>query len=99
MTKSYYDLVRIVSHWRKVLNVLMEYATLDGRSTRVFGYHFLLLNHFKNQVRVSLPFYLASSLNASLHNHRQHPIRHFVLHEGLLVLIHGYFKAIPALSH
>lgn len=82
-----------------MLNVLMEYVTLDGRYTRVFKYHSILLNHFKHQVRVSLPFYLASSLNASLRNNRQNPTRHSILHEGLLMLIHDHLKAMQSLSH
>lgn len=66
---SYFDVGTIKTIWREVLIIIMEYITLDGRFTRVYGYHFSLLNHFHHRVRDSFPHYLFYSLNHSIKMH------------------------------
>ena len=55
---SYINLASISQPWRFVLFVIMEYLTLDGRFTKLYGYHFMLANHFRHDVRINFPFYL-----------------------------------------
>ena len=43
---SYYNPASVSRPSRFVLFVIMEYLTLDGRFTKVYGYHFMLANHF-----------------------------------------------------
>lgn len=62
---SYYTLQQVKPFWQKFLRVLMEYLTVDGRFTKIYNYHFAILNHFHHGAKISLPFYLASSLNES----------------------------------
>lgn len=76
----------------------MEYFTSDGSFTRVYGHHFVLLNHFCHGIKVSLPFYLMSSLRANFRDHKKNPIKFPILHEELLVLIDSHFCALLAPS-
>lgn len=95
---SYYDISVIKEFWAKLLKVIMKYFTLDGWFTRVYGHHFVLLNHFLHGVKVSLPFYLIISLRANFRDHKKNPVKFPILHEGILVLIDSYFHALPAPS-
>lgn len=70
---SYYLPNEVNSFWQKMLKVLMEYLTIDGRFSKVYNYHFVILNHFRHGSKISLPFYLASSLNDSLADHAKKP--------------------------
>lgn len=45
-TASYYSILVFKPFWKKVLKVIMEYFTLDGHFTRVYGHHFVIMNHF-----------------------------------------------------
>lgn len=39
----------------------MEYLTLDGRFSRIYGHHFVIMNHFRYGVKISFSFYLMSA--------------------------------------
>lgn len=59
-----------------------------------------ILNHFRYSKIISIPFYLASSLENTLVKHMENP-NNLVLHEGLIVLIMEYAKTLevmPSLS-
>lgn len=70
-TMSYYDISVFKELWAKLLKVIMEYFTLDGRLTRVYGHHFVLLNHFLYGIKVSLPFYLMFALRDNFRDHKK----------------------------
>lgn len=91
---SYYDISIIKEFWVKFLKVIMEYFTLDGQFTRVYGHHFVLLNHFHDGGKVSLPFYLMSTLRANFRDHKNNPVKLPILPEGILVLIDSHFHAL-----
>lgn len=74
----------------------MEYLTLDCHSTRVYGHHFVIMNHFRHGVKMSFLFYLMSILRANFNDHKKNPSKFPILHEGLLVLIDSHFHALPA---
>lgn len=95
MMASYYDIAVIKSFWQKLLKVIMNYLTLDGHYTRVYGHHFVILNHFRHGVRMSFPFYLMLALRANFSDHHKNPSKFPILHEGLLVLIDAHFRALP----
>lgn len=79
---------------------IMRYITLNGRYASIFSYHFTILNYFRHGKIISIPFYLASSLENSLEKHLENP-NNPVLHEGLIVLIMEYTKSleiVPPLS-
>ena len=88
---DFYELNQIKVIWRDVLSCLHEYFILDGRSKRVHKFHFIFLNHFHHNDRISFPFYLRFSLLHSLHAHRRKE-SHPILHEGLILLIENYYK-------
>lgn len=48
---SYYLPQQVKSFWQKVLRVLMEFLTVDGRFTKIYNYHFAILNHFRHGVK------------------------------------------------
>lgn len=75
-----------------VAEVIMRYVTLDGRYARIFSYQFVILNPFKHDRKISIPFYLLSSLKHSLEKHAKN-VDNPVLHEGLIHLILNYAKA------
>lgn len=86
-----YNLSQIKVIWRDVLSRICEYFILDGRSKRLYKFHFVFFNHFRYKDRVSFPFYLKYSLIQSLQAHRKKE-SHPVLHEGLILLIEIYCK-------
>lgn len=56
----------ICKPWRFVLFATISYITLDERFTRACGHHFVLLNHFYYGDKVSLPYYLACSMDHTI---------------------------------
>lgn len=99
IANSYFEADTIKALWRKVLRVIMEYITVDGRFTRVYGYHFSLLNHFRYKVRVSFPYYLLCSLRKSLDDHKKNPRRFPILHTSLIRLIVEHYQKMPVLAN
>ena len=71
----------------------MEYLTLDGRFTKLYGYHFMLENHFQHDVRINFSFYLMKSLSISTQAIQKDPNGEHVFHEGLMVLIMNLLKS------
>lgn len=69
---------------------------MDGHFTRVYSYHFSLLNHFRYKVRVSFPYYLLYSLRKSLDDHKKNPKGFPILHTGLIRLIFEHYQKMPA---
>lgn len=66
---------------------------MEGHFTRAHTYHFVLLNHFRHEKRVSLPYYLFRSLSRSLNKHNKNPSNP-VLHYGLILLIYEHYKIL-----
>lgn len=64
---------RICRPWRFVLFASITYITLDGRFTRAYGHHFVLLNHFRHGEKVSLPYYLACSMDHNIKEVQKDP--------------------------
>ena len=71
----------------------MEYLTLDRRFTKLYGYHFMLANHFWHDVRINFPFYLLQSLSISTQAIQNDLNGEHVCHEGLMVLIMNLLKS------
>lgn len=80
------------------MNAIMEYITIEGRFSRAHTYHFVLLNQFRNEKRVSLPYYLFRSLSRSLNKHNKIPSNP-ILHCGLLLLIYEHYKTLAMLEN
>lgn len=89
---SYYLPHQVKSFWQNMLRVLMEFLIVDGRFTKVYNYHFAILNHFCHGFKISLPFYLASSLNEILADHEKKPKSYPIAHQGLILLIYEHLK-------
>ena len=83
----------IKKRWRYVLKAIIEYFTLDPRFDRACTHHFVILNHFWHNVRISFPHYLLTSMRKVVESFKRKPIANPALHEGLLLLIHEHFKA------
>lgn len=102
LSKTYYPLRAYAKPWRDFLFSIMWYITLDGRFTKVYGYHFVLLNHFKYDEKVNIPYILICSMNATIKAHRENPKGDTAMHQGLMVLIYDHLKsnqiACPQLS-
>lgn len=92
-TGGYYDASNIMKIWGCVLNAIMEYIIVEGHFTRVHTYHFMLLNHFRHEKRISLPHYLFRSLSRSLNKHRKNPTTP-MLYCGLILLIYEHCKIL-----
>ena len=90
---TYYVLDSMKKWWRYVLRVVIEYITLDPRFDRACTHHFVILNHFWHNVRISFPYYLLTSMRKAVESFKKKPITNLALHEGLLLLIHEHFKA------
>ena len=66
---------------------------LDGRFTKCYGFHFMLANHFRHNVKISFPYYLKQSLTISIQDLQKDPNGEHVCHECLMVLILNTLKA------
>lgn len=64
-----YNRKDLMMFWADMAKVILRYTTLDDHFTIIFSYHFMILSHFRRDSRISLPFYLLSSLEHSLANH------------------------------
>lgn len=95
---SYFNLTFVSRLWRFVFYVIMEYLTLDGRYTKLYGYHFVLENHFQHDIRVNFPSYLLQSLSTSTQAIQHDPTGEHVFHEGLMVLIMNVLKSKKILN-
>lgn len=93
LSKTYYPPRDFVKPWREVLFAIMHYVTLDGRFTKVYGYHFVLLNHFKYDEKFNIPYFLLCSMNATIKAHKENPKGDTDMHQGLMVLIYVHLKA------
>ncbi len=91
--ESFYVTETIKKIWRYVLYALIDYVTLDPRFDQVRTHHFVILNHFHHKKRISIPFYLLTSLNKEISSSKKKATVNLALHEGLLLLIHEHFKA------
>jgi hypothetical protein len=52
----------ILEHYEKMLRVVQQYFTCEGRFYRVYQYHIRILMHFTGKNPLNLPFYLYRSL-------------------------------------
>ena len=95
---SNFHLASVSQPWRFMLFSIMEYLTLDGMFTKLYGYHFMLANHFRHDVRINFPFYLRQSLSFSIHAIQNDPNGEHVCHEGLMVLIMNVLKSKKAMK-
>lgn len=86
-----YNRKDLQSLWAEIAEVIMRYITHDGHYANIFSYHFMILNHFRYNKIISLPFYLLSFLENSLANHTKNS-DNLVVHEGLIKLIMEYAK-------
>lgn len=93
VNKSNFEPKQIKPIWRELLKAIMEFFTLDDRFMKIYGYHFVFLNQFRHKVKIYFPFYLLSSLNANINEHRENPHINPVLHQGLILLIYEHCKA------
>lgn len=69
--KNNYDMGKIKTIWQFVLVALMKYVTLDGRYTRAFAHHFVLLNHFRHKVETYFSFFLLALINVNIKYYRK----------------------------
>lgn len=90
---TYYLLSSIKKLWRLVLWVIIKYISLNTRFDCLCTHHFMLLNHFRYGVNISIPFYLYSSMNENINDYKEKHTRNPILHEGILLLIFEFFKA------
>lgn len=69
--------------WRYVLYAIIEYVTLDPRFDRVRTHHFVILNHFCHDSKISFPFKLFTSMNKAISSFKKKETVNLALHEGL----------------
>ena len=79
--------------WRYVLRAIIEYITLDPRFDQARTHHFVLLNHFWHNNKISFLVYLLTSMSKVVDSLKKKPTVKPALHEGLLLLIYEHFKA------
>lgn len=90
---SYFNLHSISRPWRFMIFVVIEYLTLYGCFTKIFGHHFMLVNHFRHRVRISLPFYLRQLLDNTILAIQNDLDGDHAFHKGLMVLVMNLLKA------
>lgn len=73
--------------------VFIEYLTLDGCFTKIYGHHVMLINHFRHRVRINFPFYLRQSLDTTILALQNDPEGDHACHEGLMVLVMNFLKS------
>lgn len=83
------DLLKI---WVDIAKFIVRYITLEGHYASIFSYHFTILNHLRHDKIFSIPFYLLSSLENSIHKNFENE-ENPVLHEGLILLVVEFSRA------
>lgn len=63
--------------------MIVKLFTMEGRYTKLFGIHFMLLNHFKGSYRINLPYFLFHSLDAFIRKNK----RAIPIHQGLIKVL------------
>ena len=53
-----------------------------------------MANHFRHGVKISLPFYLYTSLTKNIEGYKKNPVKNPALHEGLLLLVYEFLKTL-----
>lgn len=89
---SYFSPRSILHPWIFFMFLVIEYLTLDSHFTKIYGHHFMLVNHFRHRVRIYFPFYLRQSLGNSILVFQNDPEGDHAYHEGLMVLIMNLLK-------
>lgn len=89
---TYYSPKVIKLIWHRVLFAIMEFITLDERFTRVYNYHFVILNHFRYKEKISIPYYLFCVLNVGIKDVISNPKTNPTMHEGLMVILYNHIK-------
>lgn len=54
--------------WRKVIEVLMRYVTLEGRFRHFHAHLFPMLNQLRYNVKMKFSFWILSSLEKTIKN-------------------------------
>ena len=90
---TYYVPDSMKKWWRYVLRAVIKYITLDPRFDRACTHHFVILNRFWHNVRISFLYYLLTSMSKTVESFKKKPTANPALHEGLLLLIYEHFKA------
>ena len=90
---SYFNPSSILHHWVCVMFVIIEYLNLDGCFTKIYGHHFMFVNHFRHRVRINFPFYLRKSLGNSILAFKNDFEGDHACHEGLIFLIMNLLKS------
>lgn len=91
--KTYFPSSAINKLWRFVLHVIVYYVTLDEIFSWVSTHHFIILNPFMHAIKISISFYLYTSMNDNIHGIRDRVFTNPLMHEGLMLLIYEYFKS------
>lgn len=73
--------------------LVIEYLNLDVCFTKIFGCHFIIVNHFRHRVRLNLPFYLRQSLSTTILAIQNDPKGDHNYHKGLMVLVMNLLKS------
>lgn len=93
-TEMYFEMEPIKKLWRYVLKAIISYITLDTRFDRIRMHHIVLLNHFRFDIKVSLPYYLYVSINKNILGLKRKSNASPTVNEGLLLLLYEYFRAL-----
>ena len=73
--------------------MIISYRTLDTRHDKIRTHHFVILNHFRDGIKIFIPFYLFFSTNKNIMGFKKKVYANPAFHEGLLLLIYEHFKA------
>lgn len=92
-SETFYVTESIKKIYKYVLRAIIEYVTLEPWFDRVRTHHFVILNHFHHNSKISFPYYLFTSMNKAITSYKKKATINPALHEGLLLLIHEHFKA------
>jgi hypothetical protein len=79
----------ILEHYERMLRVLQQYFTCEGRFDRVYIYHIRIIMHFIGKNPLNLPFYLYISLGkmADMVQSRADKLKSSLFHFSLVKLL------------
>ena len=61
--QSIFSFSHLLERYAPLMRVIMKYSTCEGRYSRLYSYHIILLMHFTRVKMLHLPYYLYRSLD------------------------------------
>jgi len=97
-----FDREKLSKPWGQIYLMIMKFLIVEGRFWVYYHYHFALLNHFRNKVEISFPFFLLSSLDNSVKSVRELKAKNanrplILIHQSLILRLYHFHSCLVSM--